>query len=114
MAPDEVSRFEQLFYVDYSVPSEQVIGVITDGIKAILGKERNGPLEKPEFKVRVNGTTPMGVEYEVRYYIIPREVSPAKARHTLNRSVLTHMKKAGITFAYPKQEILGGTIEAIS
>jgi len=111
MAPDEVSRFEQLFYVDYSVPSERVIGVITDGIKAILGKERNGPLEKPEFKVRVNGTTPMGVEYEVRYYIIPRQVSPAKARHTLNQSVLTHMKEAGITFAYPKQEILGATIE---
>ncbi len=114
MAPDEVSRFEQLFYVDYSVPSEQVISVITDGIRAILGKERNGPLEKPEFKVRVNGTTPMGVEYEVRYYIIPRQVSPAKARHSINQSVLAHMKKAGITLAYPKREILRGTIETRS
>ncbi len=114
MAPDEVSRFEQLFYVDYSVPSEQVISVITDGIKAILGKERNGPLEQPEFKVRVNGTTPMGVEYEVRYYIIPRQVSPAKARHIINQSVLTHMGKAGIKLAYPKRELLRGTIETSS
>lgn len=105
MLPEELSRFELHFYVDYSVPSERVIRLMTEAVDVIAGTENNGPLKEPDYKVRVNGITPMGIEYELRYHIIPREVSPSKARHTIINSVVEHLNKAGIQLSYPKQEI---------
>jgi branched-chain amino acid transport system substrate-binding protein len=105
MTPREVSRFELTFCIDYSVAHERAIEVITAGVKAIIGRENNGPLAEPPPKVRANGTTPMGVEYLVRYHIIPREVSPSKARDSITRSVLKHLREAGIPLAYPRQNL---------
>ncbi len=84
MKPDEVSRFELLFYADYTFDSERVVGEMRKALDAVSGTDE-GPLAEPAAKVRVNGTTSMGVEYEIRYYIIPRHVSPAKARNTIVR-----------------------------
>ena len=105
MAPDEISRFELLFCVDQSVPADRAIAVIKEGVDAVVGRENNGPLALPPPKVRINGTTENGIEYMVRYLIIPREVSPAKARHTVTRSVLAHLHAAGMRLAYPMREM---------
>ena len=83
MRPTEVSRFELFFLVDQDVPSDHVINVIKAGVAAVIGKENNGPLAEPKFKVRIDHPTPDGLLYSVRYFIVPREVSPAKARHTI-------------------------------
>ena len=104
MKPDEVSRFELLFYADYTFDTERVVGEMRKALDEVSGTPE-GPLADPAAKVRVNGTTAMGVEYEVRYYIVPRHVSPAKARNTVVRSVLDRLRREGITLAYPAQRV---------
>lgn len=104
MKPDEISRFELLFYADYNFDSERVIGEIQKALDAVSGTPE-GPLVEPRAKARVNGTTAMGVEYEIRYHIIPRHVSPSKARNTIVRSVLDHLRQEGITLAYPAHRV---------
>jgi hypothetical protein len=73
-------------------------------VDAVLGSENKGPLRDPAPSVRINRVSEVGVDYMVRYRIIPREVSPAKARHTINQSVLRHLRNAGIKLAQVYRE----------
>ena len=41
----------------------------------------------------------------VGHRILPSEVSPRQARHTINESVLRHLRDAGIELAYPGRRI---------
>jgi small-conductance mechanosensitive channel len=43
--------------------------------------------------------------YVVRYRILPSDVSPRKARHNINESVLRQLREAGIELAYPGRRI---------
>lgn len=103
MNPGEQSRFELHFTLDFSVPTERAVRVLNAAVKAVAG-EKYGPLPDPAPKARVNSITENGVEYRVRYWIVPRLVSPPKARHTVLTSVLDHLHQAGMTLAYPKQD----------
>jgi small-conductance mechanosensitive channel len=67
--------------------------------------EDRGLLAEPKFKVRVNQTTPRGIEYEVRYFILPRNISPSRARHAVNSAIVAYLDQAGIRIAYPRSEI---------
>jgi small-conductance mechanosensitive channel len=60
----------------------------------------------PPPKVQIRRATENGIEYMVRYRIMPSEVSPAKARHTINESVIRALRDAGIELAYPRRRIL--------
>ena len=102
MKPGEQSRFELMFYVDFSQPTERVLQIMNDALQAAAAGEE-GPLADPRPKARVSGTTTLGVEYQVRYHIIPREVSPARARHAVTRSIVEHLERAGIRPAYPRR-----------
>ena len=57
--------------------------------------------------MRINRTSEQGIEYVIRYRLIPREVSPAKARHTINAAVLHALHAAGISLAYPRRIYTG-------
>ncbi len=103
MTPGERSRFELDFTLDFSIPSERVIRVLTAAVRAVAGEEE-GPLADPPPKARVTGITDLGVQYRVRYWIVPRDVSPPRARHTVLSSILDHLRQAGLTLAYPKQD----------
>jgi len=103
MTPGEQSRFDLDFTLDFSVPSDRVLRVLTAAVTAVAG-EHQGPLTDPAPKARITGIGDNGVEYRVRYWIIPRLVSPAKARHTVINSVLQHLHQSGMTLAYPKQD----------
>ena len=105
MSPDEVSRFELLFWIDPSTPAQKVIEAMMAGLEAVADQEGGGPLREPKYKARVNRTTELGVEYQVRYYIIPRLISPAKGRHIVSQSILAHLEQAGIAPAYPRRNI---------
>ena len=102
MRPVEMSRFEMDFTIDFSVPYARAIELILEGVTAVTGEGRI--LADPKPSVRVNRTTPMGVEYRVRYRIVPREISPAKARHLVATAVLDHLAQAGIKLAYPRRD----------
>ncbi len=103
MAPGEESRFELDFTLDFSVPTDRVLRVLTAAAMAVADTPE-GPLSDPPPKARVTGISELGVQYRLRYWTVPRLVSPAKARHTVITSVLKHLHQAGMTLAYPKQD----------
>lgn len=99
------SRFDTKFCLDFSVPTDRACRVLQAGAKAVAGEK--GILEKPEPNVIVGGTTAMGVEYKVRFWMEPW--GPGKQLGVgsghINQSILAHLQQAGITPAYPKQDL---------
>ena len=98
--PEAKSRFEVKIRLDFEVPTERAIRVLLSGARAAWG-----PLEDPAPKVRINEIGDWGVEYKIRYWLIPSIVSPNKGRHSVYNSVLQHLHHAGISIAHPKQDI---------
>ena len=103
MEPKPHFRIDLAFIIDFEVPSERVLRVMTAGIKAVADGE--GILEDPAAEVRIKDSTLEGAEYEVRFFILPAKISPNEARHVVNRSVLEHLIHSGITPAHAKEEI---------
>lgn len=98
--PEPRSRFEQTFCLEFGVPPERVLRVLTAGARAA-----RGPLADPPPKAYVHRPTDVGVEYKVRYWLDPRQVSPRSGRHAVTASILQHLYHAGISLAYPKQDL---------
>ena len=98
--PNVESEFELVFAIDFSVDAEHVLRVLTAGAKAVTGIK--GILDHPEPKARIKGTNELGVEYKVKYTILPTQIGPGKARHFIMKSILEHLNRAGISLAYPK------------
>jgi branched-chain amino acid transport system substrate-binding protein len=102
-APREMSRFELSFTVDQRISPETVMATIRRAVEDVVGSDKGGPLADPPPKVRINKTSESGIEYLVRYRLLPSEVSPLTARHTINESVLRHLREAGIELAVPRR-----------
>jgi CRP-like cAMP-binding protein len=103
MEPKPHFRIDLDFTIDFEVPPERAIRVMTAGIKAVVDGE--GILEKPAPEIRIKESTLDGMEYEVRFFILPVHISPNEARHVVNRSVIEHLIHSGITPAHAKEEI---------
>ena len=103
MEPKPHFRIDLDFTIDFEVPSERVLRVMTAGLKAVTDGE--GILDDPVAEVRIKDSTLEGAEYEVRFFILPAKISPNEARHVVNRSVLEHLIHSGITPAHAKEEI---------
>lgn len=100
--PNPESEFELVFTIDFSVEAEHVLHVLTAGVKSAVIIP--GILEQPEPKVRIKGINDLGVEYKVKYTILPAQIGPGKARHFVLKNILEHLHHAGISLAYPKQD----------
>ena len=98
--PYAASRFTLNFCLEFSVPTDRAMRILEAGVRSA-----KGVLATPAPKVRVNGTTKYGVEYEVRYWLMPRETSPSKGRHRVGAAVLDQLHRAGLTLAYEKHDI---------
>jgi small-conductance mechanosensitive channel/CRP-like cAMP-binding protein len=98
--PESRSRFELTFCLEFGIPTERALRVLTAGAKSA-----KGVLPEPPPKVSVNRVTETGVEYLVRYWLEPAKVSPRKGRHRVTSSILEHVYHAGISLAYPKQDL---------
>lgn len=98
--PNVESEFELTFIIDFSVDTEHVLRVLTAGARAVTCIK--GILDHPEPKVRIKGTNELGVEYKVKYTILPPQIGPGKARHFMMKSILEQLSRAGISLAYPK------------
>jgi small-conductance mechanosensitive channel/CRP-like cAMP-binding protein len=99
-APTPPSRFQLEFVLDFSVPVDRALRVLSAGAKAA-----RGPLSDPPPKVTVSRVRDWGVEYEVLYWLDAAVVSPRKGRHAVNASVLEHLRLSGISLAHHKEEI---------
>lgn len=99
------SRFETSFCLDFSVPTERASRVLLAGVRAVAGQD--GILEDPEPRIVVSKTNQFGIEYLVRYWTSPWTdgEKPAGMRSKVNQSIMAHLKQAGITPAYPKQDL---------
>jgi len=101
--PGTVSRFEMDFVLDFSVSAERALRILSAALVSTIGS--SGVLAAPPPKVRVNGTTEHGVQYRLRYYLEPAEVSPSKARNAVTQAVLKHIAQAGLTLPYPRRDL---------
>jgi small-conductance mechanosensitive channel/CRP-like cAMP-binding protein len=99
------SRFDATIYLDFSVPTERARRILLAGAKAVV--EQMGILAEPEPQVIISGTNSFGIEYKVRYWMShwSKGMTLTAARSHVMTSVLAHLKQAGITPAYPKQDL---------
>ena len=99
------SRFETTFCLDFSIPTERASRILLAGAKAAVGQK--GIMEDPEPHVIVNRTIPLGIEYKVRFWMTAwgDGITEGVARSHITISILNHLKQAGITPAYPKQDL---------
>lgn len=98
--PTPRSRFSLLFCLDFGVPADRALRILEAGVRSA-----KGVLKDPAPKVRVNGTNQAGVEYEIRYWLLPSDTSPSKGRHRVSSAVLDQLHKAGLTLAYEKHDV---------
>ena len=103
MEPKPHFRMDLDFTIDFEVPSERAIRVLTAGIRAAC--ENKGILEKPEPEVRMKESTLEGMVYEVRYFILPKYISPNESSHVENQTVLDQLIHSGIMPAHSKEEV---------
>lgn len=101
--PGTAARFEMDFVLDFSVPTERALRILSAALVSTIGPR--GPLASPAPKVRVNGTTEYGVQYRLRYYLEPADVSPSKARNTITQAVVKHINQAGLSLSYPRRDV---------
>ncbi|EAY30496.1 mechanosensitive ion channel family protein [Microscilla marina] len=102
--PDNKSRFEVLISLDFSIETERALRVLQSAAKSV--SSQHGFYENPEPKVLVKNINEIGVEYEIHYWINSwKGVSPPVARSRVLASVLEQLRHAGISIAYPKQDI---------
>ena len=108
MKPDTTSRLEVYLTLDLNVSSERVLRVLGAAARAVCvgdGEGKGKPLESPRPKVRITKVNTIGVEYRIRYWVVPADCSPNKSRHIVVSSVLEHLRQAGLALAYPKRDI---------
>ena len=98
--PQAESRFELSYCIDFASDSERVCKILN---AAVLSAPT--VLPKPTPKVRVDRVNDKGVHYIIRYWIDPRLGSPLRARDGVNSAVLKHLRFAGISLAYERNDI---------
>lgn len=104
-APDSTSEIELNLLLAFSVNPERARRILLAAATAVAGK--GVILADPPPKVRINAATSDGIEYRI---IAMMNSSPGKARDALLTSVLDHLHKAGLTLAYPQQDIYHTTM----
>ncbi|HAA87407.1 MAG TPA: hypothetical protein DCE22_04070 [Verrucomicrobiales bacterium] len=53
----------------------------------------------------MKASTLEGMVYEIRYFILPKFISPNESMHLVNNTVLDHLMHSGIVPAHSKQEV---------
>jgi small-conductance mechanosensitive channel len=102
--PGSETRQEAVYCVDYSVPGNRVRRILQAAATDALNQPGFVQRRKPE--IIIKNTTQLGVEYEIRYWINAwQKITPSRALHHVNEVVLSHLRTAGISLAYPKQDI---------
>lgn len=102
-APEEKSRFEFTLILNFAVPIDRAIRIITAAILDVTDNNI-GFLNKPKSKVRVHEIADSGIVYRVRYWLLPSKMSPNKSRHLAMTKIVQHLRLSGITPTYPKLE----------
>ena len=103
MQPKPHFRIDLHFVLDYSVPPNRAIRILMAGVKSLADGE--SILEDPEPEVRLEEATLNGQRYEVRFFILPVNISPNESKHAVNKSIVEHLVRAGVTPTAFRQEV---------
>jgi small-conductance mechanosensitive channel/CRP-like cAMP-binding protein len=102
--PPGATRYEFSVTVEFSVPPARVKRVLLAALQSLVSEPGFDPARKPV--VLISGTSSLGVEYLLRYWIFPWDpISPTTAEDTVYGTVLRHLHTAGIGLAYPKRDL---------
>jgi small-conductance mechanosensitive channel/CRP-like cAMP-binding protein len=102
--PSSDARFETNLCLDFSVPTERARRVLLSAAKSAVTSA--GFVSQRDPQVLIDKTTDLGVEYKVRYWITPWEgASPSTSRDVISTRILEYLSRAGLTPAYPKEDI---------
>jgi small-conductance mechanosensitive channel/CRP-like cAMP-binding protein len=102
--PIEPTRYEVEVTVEYAVPSRRVKRVLLAALESLDEEPGFDTSHSPA--VLIGGTSSTGVEYILRFWILPwHPVSPTVQRDRVLTTVLHHLQLAGIALAYPKTDI---------
>ena len=101
MQPKPYFRIDLEFALDYSVPPNRAIRLLEGAVKSLIDDTRI--LGNPEPEVRLDEALSYGQKYEVRFFILPTGVSPKESRHLVNRRVIEHLSRAGVSPAMERE-----------
>jgi len=104
--PKSLSRFELNYTLDFAIPSDRAIRIFNAALLDSVGPK--GPVASPKPKTILTGISSDGAVYKLKYFLEPVEVSPPKARNTINANVLHHLANAGMSPSYDKQDLFIG------
>ena len=104
--PKSLSRFEMNYTLDFAIPSDRAIRIFNAALLDSVGAK--GPVASPSPTTILTGINSDGAVYKLKYFLEPAEVSPPKARNTINANVLHHLANAGMSPSYDKQDIFLG------
>ena len=79
MQPKPYFRIDLNFVLDYSVSPDRAIRILTSGVRAIA--DNKAILNEPLPEVRLDEALSGGQKYEVRFFILPANISPKESRH---------------------------------
>ncbi|MEI6386606.1 MAG: mechanosensitive ion channel family protein [Spirochaetota bacterium] len=100
--PSDTKEFELMFTFDFDVSSERIIRVLNSALYQTT-QILQDPEHEPKTRIsRVNGT---GVEYKVKYWLIPSKCGPGKARNFVINNVLYCLNQSGLQLSYPKSDV---------
>ena len=104
--PKSLSRFEINYTLDFTIPSDRAIRIFNAALLDSVGPK--GPVASPHPTTILTGINSDGAVYKLKYFLEPAQVSPPKARNTINANVLHHLANAGMSPSYDKQDIFIG------
>lgn len=103
MKPKPYFRIDLEFILDYSVPPNRAIRILTAAVHSIIDDQMF--LSTPEPEIRLSESKPYGQGYEVRYFILPANVSPNESKHLAGKAILEHLSRAGLSPSVPKEKV---------
>ena len=101
MQPKPHFRIDLSFVLDYSIAPDRAIRVLTSGVQALVDDRRI--LNEPSPEVRLEEAQASGQKYEVRFFILPVNISPKESKHIVNKSIIEHLARAGLSPAMEKE-----------
>jgi small-conductance mechanosensitive channel/CRP-like cAMP-binding protein len=104
--PKTLSRFELDYTLDFAIPSDRAIRIFNAALLDSVGPK--GPVASPKPTTILTGIRSDGAVYKLKYFLEPKQVSPPKARNTINANVLHHLANAGMSPSYSKQDLFLG------
>lgn len=111
MQPKPHFRIDLQFILDYSVTPDRAIRVLMSGVQAVAGSSRI--LVEPAPEVLLDEALSTGQRYAVRFFILPAQISPKESKHVVNKSVIEHLARAGLTPSMEKELLYFDTASSL-